>query len=55
LREFFDKLSDDDMNLLAESLSGDDLLKMARGSKIAGLAKILIKKPKLLMLAKHLI
>ena len=55
LREFFDKLSDDDMNLLADSLSGADLLKMARGSKIAGLAKILIKKPALLKLAKHLI
>lgn len=55
LREFFDKLSDDDMNMMAESLSGDDLLKMAKGSKVVGLAKILIKKPKLLLLAKHLI
>ena len=55
LREFFDKLSDDDMNMLAEALSGDDLLKMAKGSKIAGLGKILLKRPKLLTLAKHLL
>lgn len=55
LREFFDKLSDDDMNMLADSLSGEDLLNMAKGSKIAGLAKLLIKRPKLLVLAKHLL
>lgn len=55
LREFFDKLSDDDMNMLADSLNGDDLLAMAKGSKVAGLTKILIKKPKLLTLAKHLL
>jgi len=55
LRQFFDKLTDDDMNMLVSSLSGEDLLKMARGSKVSGLAKILMKNPKLLLLAKHLL
>ena len=41
------------MNMLAESLTGEDLLNMVKGSKIAGLGKILMKRPKLLLLAKH--
>ncbi|MBU5575260.1 MAG: NAD(P)/FAD-dependent oxidoreductase [Candidatus Aenigmarchaeota archaeon] len=55
LREVFEKLSDEDLNMLAEVLTGDDLIAFSRGSKLGTLAKILIKNPKIAFLAKHLI
>ncbi len=55
IKQMFDKMSDDDMNLLAESLDGKMLLEMAQGSKIAGIGKLLITRPRLLKLVKHLI
>jgi digeranylgeranylglycerophospholipid reductase len=55
IKQMFDKMSDDDMNLLAESLDGKMLLEMAQGSKIVGLGKLLITRPRLLKLVKHFI
>ena len=55
LREVVEKLDDNGLNMLAENLSGDDLVELSRGSKLGALAKILMKKPSLIKLAKHLI
>jgi len=55
LREVSEKLSNEDFNMLAESLTGDVLVDLSRGAKLSVLAKILMKNPKLLGLAKHLI
>ena len=54
LREVVEKLSDDDLNMLAENLTGEDLVEFSRGSRLSVLAKILIRNPKLALLAKHL-
>ncbi|MBU3896551.1 MAG: NAD(P)/FAD-dependent oxidoreductase [Nanoarchaeota archaeon] len=53
LRELFDKLNDADMNTIAGSVNGDDLLNLARGSKAIGLGKLLLRNPRLLGLMKH--
>ena len=55
LREVVEKLSDDDLNMLAETLTGDDLIEFSRGNKLFNLGKILLKNPKLITLAKKLI
>jgi len=55
LRQVFEKMSDEDLNMMADALKGEDLLDFARGSNLGMLAKILMKKPKLLMLARHLL
>ncbi|MEM5804262.1 MAG: NAD(P)/FAD-dependent oxidoreductase [Candidatus Aenigmatarchaeota archaeon] len=55
LRQVFEKMSDDDLNMLADALKGQDLLDFARGSNLGMLVKILMKKPKLMMLARHLL
>lgn len=55
LREVVEKLSDDDFNMLAETLTGDDLVEFTRGSRLTKLGKILMKKPQLIKLAKHLL
>ena len=55
LREVVEKVSDDDLNMLAEALEGDDLVEFTRGNRLSKLGKILMKDPKLIMLARHLI
>ena len=55
LREVVEKLSDDDFNMLAEALSGDDLVDFTKGVGLAKLAKIMMKNPKLVTLARHLL
>jgi digeranylgeranylglycerophospholipid reductase len=55
LREVVEKLSDEDLNDLAEALKPGDLIEFSRGSKLSVLAKILMRKPRLLGLAKHLL
>lgn len=55
LREVTEKLSDSDYNDLAEHLTGEDCIELARGNKMGTLAKLLMKNPKLLTLAKHLV
>ncbi len=56
LREVMESMGDDDLNWLADYLKGDDLVEFSRGSSGFGkLAKILMKKPKLLKLARKLV
>ena len=54
LREVVEKLSDNDLNMLAEALSGEDIVNFTRGNKILKLGKVLIKNPRLITLAKKL-
>jgi digeranylgeranylglycerophospholipid reductase len=55
LREVVEKVSDDDLNILAEALEGDDLVEFTRGNRLSKLGGILMKNPKLIMLARHLL
>ncbi len=55
LREVVERLSDEDLNFLADNLRGEDLINFTHGKGLAKLAKILLKKPKLAKLAKHLL
>jgi len=55
LREVVEKLSDDDMNWLAEHLSGENLVSFSKSSGFGMLAKLLMRKPKLIMLARKLL
>lgn len=56
LREVIEKLSDDDINGLADSgIKGEDLMEMSRGKRFSVLAKVLMKNPKLVTLARHLL
>ncbi len=55
LREVFEKLSDDDLNMVAETLTGDDLIAFSKGNRLGVLAKILMKKPSLVKLARYLL
>lgn len=54
LREVVEKLSDDDLNMLARNLTGEQIVDLCRGNKLIGLGKILMKNPRLIMLAKKL-
>ncbi len=55
LREVFEKLTDEDLNMLQKTLTGDDLFEFSRGGRLGKLARILMKKPSLLKLARHLL
>ncbi|NIM47429.1 MAG: geranylgeranyl reductase family protein [Candidatus Aenigmarchaeota archaeon] len=55
LREVLEKLSDKDLNDLADALKAQDIIEFTRGSKLSILAKVLMKKPKLIGLAKYLL
>jgi len=55
LRNVVEKLTDDDLNMLARELKGETLMELSRGNKLAAVAKVLMKKPSLIMLARHLI
>ena len=55
LREVVEKLSDNDLNDLVDALKPEDLIEFSRGSKLSVLAKVLMRKPKLMALARHLI
>ncbi len=54
LREVVEKLSDEDLNMLAENLTGEDIVEFTRGNKMMKLGKILLKKPRLIALARKL-
>ncbi len=54
LREVVEKLSDDDFNYLSKVLDGEDIVEFTRGKKLLKLGRILIKKPRLLKIAKKL-
>ena len=55
LREVMESMSDEDLNWLAGYLQGEDLVDLSRSSGFTRLAKILMKKPKLLKLAGKLL
>jgi len=56
LREVMESMSDEDLNWLIDYLHGEDLVEFSRGSSGFGkLAKILMKKPKLIKLAGKLV
>jgi digeranylgeranylglycerophospholipid reductase len=55
LREVIEKLSDNDLNDLVETLKPEDIIEFTKGAKLFVLAKALMRKPKLIGLAKHLI
>ncbi|MCD6496007.1 MAG: NAD(P)/FAD-dependent oxidoreductase [Candidatus Aenigmarchaeota archaeon] len=55
LREVVEKLSDSDFNMISESLTSDVAIGLTRGGKMYSLAKILMKNPRLVKLARHLI
>jgi hypothetical protein len=42
---FLEKLSDDELNQLAYVLNTDDIVKLARGEDVFGVARRLLKKP----------
>jgi digeranylgeranylglycerophospholipid reductase len=55
LREVLEKLSDKDLNDLVDILKPEDIVDFTRGSKLSVLAKALMRKPRLLGLARHLL
>lgn len=55
LREVVEKLSDDDLNDLADALKPEDIVEFSRGARLSVLAKALMRKPRLITLARHLI
>ncbi len=55
LRETLEKLSDQDLNDLAQALKPEDIIDFARGAKLSVLAKVLMRKPRLIAIAKHLL
>lgn len=55
LREVTESLSDEELNWLAEYLQGEDLIELARSSGFKKLAFLLMKKPRLIKLAKKLL
>jgi digeranylgeranylglycerophospholipid reductase len=55
LREVAEKLGDDDLNDLADALNPEDIVEFSRGARLSVLAKALMRKPRLIALARHLI
>jgi digeranylgeranylglycerophospholipid reductase len=55
LRETLEKLSDEDLNDLVDALKPEDIIEFARGAKLSVLAKVLMRKPRLIAISKHLL
>jgi digeranylgeranylglycerophospholipid reductase len=55
LRETLEKLSDHDLNDLVDALKPEDIVEFARGAKLSVLAKVLMRKPRLVSIARHLL
>jgi digeranylgeranylglycerophospholipid reductase len=55
LRETLEKLSDQDLNDLVDALKPEDIIDFSRGAKLSVLAKILMRKPRLVSIARHLL
>jgi len=51
VRRFFEKLSDEQMEKLAEYFTPETLLEFADGNKLQTFAKLFVKEPKLMLLA----
>ena len=55
LREVLEKLPDRDLNDLAVALKPEDVIDFSRGAKLSVLAKVLMRKPRLVGIARHLL
>ena len=55
LRETLEKLSDQDLNDLVDALKPEDIIEFARGAKLSILGKVLMRKPRLVSIARHLL
>ncbi|MDP6612842.1 MAG: NAD(P)/FAD-dependent oxidoreductase [Candidatus Hydrothermarchaeota archaeon] len=55
LRQVIEKLSDNDLNMLAEHLTGEDMVDFANGRNFMKLAKAMMRRPKLVSIAKGLL
>lgn len=55
IKDVLVKLSDDDFEIISESISRGLLLELSTGNDLQSFAKILIKNPRLITLAKHLV
>jgi digeranylgeranylglycerophospholipid reductase len=55
LREVTESMTDEELNWIAEYLQGEDLIELARSSGFKKLAFLLMKKPRLIKLAKKLL
>ena len=55
LRETLEKLSDADLNDLVDALKPEDIIEFTRGAKLSVLAKVLMRKPRLVGIARHLL
>ena len=55
LREVVEKLSDEDFNDFVGALKPEDIIEFSRGSRLSVFAKALMRKPRLVKLAKHLL
>ncbi|MCW4011232.1 MAG: NAD(P)/FAD-dependent oxidoreductase [Candidatus Bathyarchaeota archaeon] len=55
LRETLEKLADQDLNDLVDALKPEDIIEFARGAKLSVLAKVLMRKPRLVGIARHLL
>jgi digeranylgeranylglycerophospholipid reductase len=55
LRETLERLSDQDLNDLVDALKPEDIIEFSRGAKLSILAKVLMRKPKLVAIARHLL
>ncbi len=55
VRELVENLTDDDLNWLANYMTGEDLINLTRSSGIKRLAMLLMKKPRLLKFARKLL
>ena len=55
LRETLEKLSDQDLNDLVDALKPEDIIEFARGAKLSVLGKVLMRKPRLVSIARHLL
>jgi digeranylgeranylglycerophospholipid reductase len=55
LRQAIEKLTDADLNMLAEKLTGQDLVDFASGKNFMKLARIMMRRPRLVSVAKNLL
>ena len=55
LRETLEKLPDQDLNDLIDALKPEDIIEFARGAKLSILGKVLMRKPRLVSIARHLL
>lgn len=55
IREIMENLTDDDFNMLADTFKPEDIIEFTRGAKLPVFAKALMKNPRLVTLARHLL